>query len=77
MDDNALIIGTDRYGRTWRVKDWGDQFVVYYTGADGTPHTLYDSRDQWADPPRVLLARAEQAEQRVRALERKIEELKR
>jgi hypothetical protein len=47
--------------------------VVYYLH-DGSKdrHVLYDSSDTWRDPPRVLLARAERAEARVRELEREI-----
>lgn len=72
---NVLIVGVDRYGRTWCVRDWEKQFVVYYI-LEGKYHTLYNSQDQFADPPRVLLGRAERAEQKVRELERELAELK-
>lgn len=70
QESNVLHVGTDRYGRTWRVLDRDDSFSVYYTTADSPAHhVIYDSLDAWRDPPRVLLGRAEQAERRVRELE--------
>lgn len=74
----TLHVATDRHGRTWRLLEREDgSFSIYYT-QDEKPghHVLYDSLDKWTDPPRVTLARAERAEQKVRELEREIEELK-
>ncbi len=73
MTESILHIGTDRTGRTWRVMDRDDSFSVYYTNdGDSAHHVIYDSLDEWRDPPRVLLGRAEQAERRVRELERRL-----
>src|SRR5687767_4665963 len=73
---NILLVGTDRRGRTWRVLDRADgSFAFYYTqGRDERRFVLYDSADIWSDPPRVLLARAERAEQEARRLKSELEE---
>ena len=69
-EKNLLMVGTDRHGRTWLVLDRDESFRVYYM-ADGDPsrHVIYDSLDEWKDPPRVLLGRAKEAEARVAVLE--------
>ena len=59
----ALHVGTDSHGRTWRVLEREDSFSVYYTvEGSSAHHVLYDSLDEWRDPPRVLLGRMQQAQ---------------
>lgn len=73
-EDRTLHVAVDRHDRTWRILEREDgSFSIYYTKDTSPAHfVIYDSLDQWTDPPRVMLARAERAEQRVRALEREL-----
>ena len=76
--DRTLHVAVDRHGRTWRMLEREDgSFSIYYTiGTVPAQFVIYDSSDQWTDPPRVLRARAERAEQRLRAAETELAELR-
>lgn len=78
-DTRTLHVAVDRDNRTWRLLEREDgTLCIYYSTADDPPHAkrvVWDTADQWTDPPRVLRARAERAEVRMSEMQYRIADL--